>query len=106
YLSKPMTVAEVHSRVGKAFEELRMSHELRLLRERYKEELEAKVAELSHRNRRMFLAQIQMAVQMLEAKDRYTRGHSRRVADYAVRTGQLMGLDGHDLEELQLGGEL
>lgn len=106
YLSKPMTVTEVTSRVGKAFEELRRSHELRLLRERYKEELEAQVAELSHRNRRMFLAQIQMAVQMLEAKDSYTRGHSRRVADYAVRTGQLMGLDGHALEELQLGGEL
>jgi HD-GYP domain-containing protein (c-di-GMP phosphodiesterase class II) len=47
-----------------------------------------------------------MAVQMLEAKDSYTRGHSGRVAAYAVRTGQVMGLDTLELEELRLGGEL
>jgi response regulator RpfG family c-di-GMP phosphodiesterase len=106
YLSKPMSVAEVHSRVGKAFEEIRRAYELRQLREHYQEQLEQQVDELSARNRGMFLAQIQMAVTMLEAKDPYTRGHSGRVAAYAVRTGQLMGLDMHDLEELRLGGEL
>jgi response regulator RpfG family c-di-GMP phosphodiesterase len=106
YLSKPMSVREVHSRVEKAFEELRRAHELRALRERYQSELEQQVAELSRRNRDMFLAQIQMAVQMLEAKDPYTRGHSGRVAELAVRTGHVLGLDADDLEEIRLGGEL
>lgn len=106
YLSKPMTVGEVHSRVAKAMDTLRTRHELRLLRERYQAELEDQVKALSRRNRDMFLAQIQMAVQMLEAKDRYTRGHSSRVAGYATRTGRLMGLAESELEELRLGGEL
>ncbi|MGH7594600.1 MAG: HD-GYP domain-containing protein, partial [Gemmatimonadales bacterium] len=52
------------------------------------------------------LAQVQMAVTMLEAKDPYTRGHSRRVAEYAVATGRRMNLAPTLIEQLRLGGEL
>lgn len=54
----------------------------------------------------MFVAQVQMAVTMLEAKDPYTRGHSRRVAKYAAATGEAMGLPLEMIEQLRLGGEL
>jgi HD-GYP domain-containing protein (c-di-GMP phosphodiesterase class II) len=54
----------------------------------------------------MFLAQVQMAVTMLEAKDPYTRGHSRRVAEYAAATGKMMALPAATVEQLRLGGEL
>jgi putative nucleotidyltransferase with HDIG domain len=47
-----------------------------------------------------------MAVRMLEAKDPYTRGHSTRVADYAVGVGQLLGFGPVMLDALRLGGEL
>ena len=52
------------------------------------------------------MGQIQMAVRMLEKKDRYTRGHSRRVSRYAVRTAALLGFSGNALDQIRLGGEL
>ena len=106
YLSKPMIVAEVQARVDKAIEKMQMTFEIRRFQERYQADLEQRVGELSRKNQEMFLAQVQMAVQMLEAKDTYTRGHSSRVAKYAVATGQQLGLKGTELEEMRLGGEL
>ena len=106
YLSKPMIVAEVQARVDKAIEKLDMTFEIRRFQQRYQADLEQRVGELSRKNQEMFLAQVQMAVQMLEAKDHYTRGHSGRVAEYAAATGRQMGLTGTDLEEIRLGGEL
>ena len=43
---------------------------------------------------------------MLEKKDVYTRGHSRRVSRYAARTAVLLGISGHPLDQIRLGGEL
>jgi response regulator RpfG family c-di-GMP phosphodiesterase len=106
YLSKPMIVAEVQTRVDKAIEKMQMTFEIRRFQERYQADLEQRVGELSRKNQEMFLAQVQMAVQMLEAKDTYTRGHSSRVAKYAVATGRQLGLSGVELEEMRRGGEL
>lgn len=106
YLSKPMIVAEVQTRVDKAFEKMLMTFEIRRFQQRYQEDLEQRVGELSRKNQEMFLAQVQMAVQMLEAKDQYTRGHSGRVAQYAMATGRQLGMAALDLEEMRLGGEL
>lgn len=106
YLSKPMIVAEVQTRVEQALDKLRMTFEIRRFQQRYQADLEARVQELSNKNQQMFLAQVHMAVQMLEAKDSYTRGHSGRVAEYAVSTGRALGLALNDLEAIQLGGEL
>lgn len=106
YLAKPVLIQEVRARVAKALEEQAQRIELRLLREGYQAELERRVLELSERNKEMFLAQVQMAVRMLEAKDVYTRGHSARVAELAVLTGQRLGLDRATLQALRLGGEL
>ncbi len=106
YLTKPLAGAEVRARVAKALAESRMAVEMRRLRGNYQGDLERRVSELGRKNKAMFLAQVQMAVTMLEAKDPYTRGHSQRVAEYAVATGRQMGLDQSVLEELRLGGEL
>jgi HD-GYP domain-containing protein (c-di-GMP phosphodiesterase class II) len=43
---------------------------------------------------------------MLEKKDIYTRGHSRRVSRYAVKTAVLLGFSGSTLDQIRLGGEL
>lgn len=40
----------------------------------------------------------------VEAKDTYTRGHSDRVAEYAVLIGKAVGLSDEDLRTLQIGG--
>lgn len=106
YVSKPMIVAEVQSRVEQALDKLQMQFEIRRFQQRYQADLEMRVRELSHKNQRMFLAQVQMAVQMLEAKDPYTRGHSQRVSEYAVSTARVLGMPETELVELRLGGEL
>lgn len=106
YLPKPMLVGEVQARVEKALERRRLRLEVRRLRERYQSDLERQVLELSRKNEAMFLAQVQMAVRMLEAKDRYTRGHSDRVAEFAVATADLLGVPARELEEIRLGGAL
>jgi cyclic di-GMP phosphodiesterase len=106
YLTKPMQVQEVRARVDKALAERRMTLEVRRLRARYQEDLERQVRELARKNQAMFLAHVQMAVTMLEAKDPYTRGHSQRVARYAVGTGRQLGFGAAMLEQLRLGGEL
>ncbi len=106
YLTKPMQVQEVRARVDKALAERRLAIEVRRLRERYQEDLERQVHELSRKNQAMFVAQVQMAVTMLEAKDPYTRGHSHRVATYAVATARRLDLPPAMLEQIRLGGEL
>ena len=106
YLTKPIMVEEVRARVARAFETRRLTLEVRRFEENYRRDLERQVRELSRKNQAMFLAQVQMAVRMLEAKDPYTSGHSQRVAEYAVATGRVMGLGQPMLDELRLGGEL
>lgn len=106
YLTKPVVMQELHARVEQALNNRRLQRELRHFRERYQNDLERQVRELAVRNQRMFLGQVYMAVRMLEAKDAYTSGHSDRVASYAVRTGEQLGLDAATLEEVRLGAEL
>ena len=44
--------------------------------------------------------------QALEARDPYTRDHSRRVADYAAAIADELGMDRGTQEEIRLAGEL
>lgn len=106
YLSKPVLIEEVRARVDQALEKRRLILENRFLQQSYQERLEAQVRALDHKNKAQFLGQIHMAVRMLEKKDEYTRGHSGRVAEYAVRTAIQLGYTGPLLDEFRLGGEL
>lgn len=106
YLTKPVVASEIGARIAKALMERERRMELQRLRESFERDLRHKVRELSSKNREMFIAQTQMAVTILEARDAYTRGHSKRVAEFAVATGEAMQLDGQDLDELRLGAEL
>ena len=106
YLSKPVLVEELRARAQQALDRRGLIIENRFLQQSYQERLEAQVRELDMRGREQFVGQIQMAVRMLEKKDVYTRGHSSRVAAYAVKTAAKMGYTGTMLDEFQLGGEL
>lgn len=106
YLAKPVLVDEVRARVDNALEKRRLILENRYLQQSYQERLEASIRELDQRNKEQFLGQIQMAVRMLEKKDVYTRGHSQRVAKYAVKTAVMLGITGEVLDHIRLGGEL
>lgn len=106
YMMKPFLPQEIRSKIAKALAERRLAIEVRHLRESYQRDLEARVKELGRKNQAMWLAQVQMAVTMLEAKDPYTRGHSTRVATHAAATSQVLGLPPRIVEEVRLGGEL
>ena len=51
-----------------------------------------------------YLESIQTLRYTVEAKDRYTRGHSDRVSEFSVLIGKHMGLSEKDLKTLKIGG--
>lgn len=61
---------------------------------------------LYHDLQHAFFATIRSLGNALEAKDPYTRGHSSRVARYAVGIGEELGLEGEQLENLGIAAEL
>ncbi len=55
---------------------------------------------------KMTVGMIESLARTLEAKDRYTEGHSQRVADYAVQVGIKLGFSQQDIENLRLASLL
>lgn len=53
---------------------------------------------------RTLLGTVNAVAHMVEARDPYTAGHERRVAELSVAFGREMGLDEHRLEGLRIGG--
>ena len=51
-----------------------------------------------------YMDTIEALRQAVDAKDIYTRGHSDRVAYYAVKIGQAIGMSAQDLETLRISG--
>lgn len=49
---------------------------------------------------------IECLISALEAKDKYTSGHSKRVSDMAYELSKLMGLDGVNLEEIHMAAHV
>ncbi|OGG95520.1 MAG: hypothetical protein A2527_06730 [Candidatus Lambdaproteobacteria bacterium RIFOXYD2_FULL_50_16] len=56
--------------------------------------------------RNSMLATITVLAQALEARDPYTAGHSRRVAQYSLSIARQIGLAEEELHALKVGGEL
>jgi len=102
YIAKPMIVGEVQARVAKALEK----RELTLQNRYYQKHLEDEVRRQRTRIQELFLEGAQTLAHALEAKDAYTRGHSQRVREYAVRTAVLLGYTGDFLDDIRLGAEL
>lgn len=63
--------------------------------------------ELARRqNQEMFLGAMESLARTLEAKDPYTRGHSQRVAEYAVLLARALGMDEEAVAGLRLAAVL
>jgi putative nucleotidyltransferase with HDIG domain len=102
YITKPFNLDEVVLSAEKTLEKRRLEQKIR----EYQEQLQQKVAEQTGEIRRLFLGSIEALVFALEAKDKYTAGHSRRVTDIALAIGRELNLSGEDLENLQWGSLL
>jgi putative nucleotidyltransferase with HDIG domain len=102
YLCKPFYLEEVSLAVQRALEKRRLKLEVR----GYQQFLEEKVDEQTREIRKVFLGAIEALVSALEAKDRYTGGHSRRVTEIALALGNELGLSVQDMEDLRWGSLL
>ncbi len=102
YISKPFNLGEVVLSVNGVLERRRLELEIR----EYQQYLEQKVGEQTKEIRKVFLGAIEALAFALEAKDKYTAGHSRRVTDIAVAIGRELGLSPDDIEDLRWGGLL
>jgi len=102
YVAKPFEIDEVRARVRQALEKRRLLRENR----DYQLHLEERVEQQAARIEELFVLGVHSLVQALEAKDRYTRGHSARVAVYAEEIARQLGLDEGTRAELRLAGEL
>ena len=102
YITKPFNLDVVVHSVKKAIEKRRLELELR----DYQQHLEQKVEEQAKEIRETFLGAMQSLAFALEAKDSYTAGHSRRVADIAMAIGKKLALGDDELEDLRCGSVL
>ena len=102
YLCKPFNLDDVSLAVQRVLDNRRLQLELR----EYQQFLEEKVEEQMVEMRRLFLGAIEALVSALEAKDKYTGGHSRRVTEIALAIGKELGLSAQDMENLRWGSLL
>jgi diguanylate cyclase (GGDEF)-like protein len=52
---------------------------------------------------RTFLSTVEALANALEANDEYTSSHARWITDLALKVGEELGLDAHELKRLELG---
>ena len=100
YLTKPFNLDEVVLSVDRALEKRRLELENR----DYQQHLEQKVEAQARKIRASFLSAITALAYALEAKDKYTSGHSQRVAEISVAIAKEMGLSQHSTERIRQAG--
>ena len=102
YITKPFNLDEVVLNVEKTLEKRMLEQQIK----GYQKHLQQKVDQQTVEIRKLFLGSIESLVFALEAKDKYTAGHSRRVTKIALAIGQELKLSEEDLENLRWGSLL
>jgi len=100
YITKPFHLDEVIISVGRVLEKRR----LELENKEYQQHLEDKVEEQAKKIRASFLSAITALAYALEAKDKYTSGHSQRVADISIAIAKEMCLPQESIQKIKLAG--
>ncbi len=70
------------------------------------EEHIAKLAKAAEENRELFVGTVKALAAAIDGKDKYTRGHSERVARFSFAVGKRMGMDEEELETLRISALL
>jgi putative two-component system response regulator len=97
YIIKPVNYYELPARVRKALD----TRKLMLENKEYKLYLEEKIQQQTQKIHESFLNSIQSLALALEAKDKYTSGHSQRVADIAVAIARELSVAPEEIEKLR-----
>ena len=100
YITKPFNLDEVVLSVDRALEKRRLELENR----EYQQHLEERVQAQARKIRTSFLGAITALAYALEAKDKYTSGHSQRVAEISVTIAKELCLPPSDTEKIRVAG--
>ena len=100
YITKPFSLDEVILSVDRALEKRRLELENR----DYQQHLEQRVAAQARKIRASFLSAVTALAYALEAKDKYTSGHSQRVAETSVAIATELGMPQDSIEKIRLAG--
>lgn len=100
YITKPFNLDEVVLSIDRALEKRRLELENR----DYQQHLEQRVEAQARKIRASFLSAITALAYALEAKDKYTSGHSGRVAETSVAIATELGMPQDSIEKIRLAG--
>lgn len=103
YIFKPFKLDEVVLSVERTLEKRKLESKIK----EYQQHLQRREADWQTVGiRQRFLGAIEALVFTLEAKDRYTAGHSQRVTSMAIAIGKELALSEEELEDLRCSGLL
>ena len=100
YITKPFDLDDIVHSVRRALDKRHLELEIR----EYREHLEDKVSEQAGRIRASFFNAIRSLANALEARDKYTSGHSQRVTDISAAIISKMGLSPEAIDTIVLAG--
>ncbi len=100
YITKPFNLDDVMLSLERALEKRR----LELENKEYRQHLEDRVTEQAGRIRASFLNAIRALAYALEVKDKYTSGHSQRVADVSAAIAKELHLSEESIDKIVLAG--
>jgi putative two-component system response regulator len=102
YIIKPIDLNVLLLSINRALEK----RNLLLENKEYQDHLEQKIQEQTDKVRQSFLNSTTSLVNALEAKDKYTHGHSQRVTKIAVAIAKELTVPRHMVEKIELAGLL
>ena len=97
YITKPFDVNQLISNIQMVLEKRNLELNLKMRRQA----LEGKVEEQAKELQKLFIDAVESLVGALEAKDKYTAGHSRRVTKISLDIGQALDLTGEKMKNLR-----
>jgi len=109
YVTKPFNREELMVTVERALERRRMQIENRNYRVMLEQKVRERTRALDETNKRLKEFSIEIIntlVSAIEANDKYTEGHSKRVADWSKRLALAVGLYMDEAEDIHLAGLL
>ena len=108
-IKKPFHAFELLMSVSRALEMGKLKTKSRELQMNIEMKIKEQTLSLrlrSQEKQQLLVSTIRSLVSALEAKDKYTEGHSRRVADNSILVSQQLGFSSSDSEEIHLAGLL
>ena len=97
YITKPFDLTQLIKNIQMVLEK----RNLEMYLKEKSQVLEGKVTEQARELQRLFIDAVESLISALEAKDKYTAGHSRRVTKIALDIASALRIDGVELENVR-----